>query len=64
MKIKKALDNLTKDRTTFVVAHRLSTIQNADRIAVIKDGCCAEIGTYDELMAKKGEFYQFKILQA
>ena len=63
-KIKEALDNLTKNRTTFVVAHRLSTIQNADRIAVIKDGGCAEIGTYDELMAKKGEFYQFKKLQA
>ena len=63
-KIKTALDNLTKNRTTFVVAHRLSTIQNADRIAVIKDGSCAEIGTYDELMAKKGEFYQYKKLQA
>lgn len=63
MEIQKALDNLTKDRTTFVVAHRLSTIKGADRIAVIEDGHCVEIGTYDELMARKGEFYEMRKLQ-
>ena len=62
-KIQKALDVLTKDHTTFIVAHRLSTIQNADRIAVIDKGKCVEIGSFNELMAKKGAFYQFKKLQ-
>lgn len=62
--IQEAIGNLTKDRTTFIVAHRLSTIRDADRIAVISDGVCKEIGTYDELIAKKGEFYQLKKLQS
>lgn len=62
-KIQNALDTLTKDRTTFIVAHRLSTIRNADRIAVIENGKCVEIDTYDNLMAKKGAFYKFKKLQ-
>lgn len=54
--IQEALNNLTKDRTTFIVAHRLSTIKDADKIAVIADGHCVEYGTYDELMNLKGEF--------
>lgn len=62
--IQAAIDNLTRDRTTFMVAHRLSTIKNADKIAVIKDGRCVEYGTYDELIAKKGEFYAFKEIQS
>ncbi len=62
--IQSAIDNLTRDRTTFIVAHRLSTIKNADKIAVIKDGKCVEIGSYDELIAKKGEFYTFKQIQS
>lgn len=62
--IQEALNNLTKDRTTFIVAHRLSTIKGADRIAVIADGHCVEYGTYDELMALKGEFYQMKSIQS
>lgn len=56
--IQKAIDNLSRDKTTFIVAHRLSTIRNADRIAVIKDGVCCECGTYEELCAKKGVFYE------
>lgn len=63
MEIQKAIDNLTKERTTFIVAHRLSTIKNADKIAVIHNGQCVEYGSYDELMAKKGEFYNLKSLQ-
>ena len=59
-KIQKALNNLKKGRTTFIVAHRLSTIQDADRIAVIKEGKCVEIGTYDELIKLKKEFYNLK----
>ncbi len=62
--IQTAIDNLTRDRTTFIVAHRLSTIKNADKIAVIKGGKCVEFGTYDELIAKKGEFYNFKEIQS
>lgn len=62
--IQEALNNLTKDRTTFIVAHRLSTIKDADKIAVIADGHCVEYGTYDELMNLKGEFYQMKKIQS
>ena len=61
--IQQAIENLSKDKTTFIVAHRLSTIKNADKIAVIKDGRCVEYGSYDELIAKKGEFYNFRQLQ-
>ena len=62
--IQEALNTLTKDRTTFIVAHRLSTIKDADKIAVIADGHCVEYGTYDELMNLKGEFYQMKKIQS
>lgn len=63
-KIQEALERLMQGRTTFVVAHRLSTIRNADRIAVIADGRCVEIGDYDTLMAKKGAFWKLKQLQS
>ncbi len=62
--IQQAVDNLTEGRTTFIVAHRLSTIRNADKIAVIGEGKCLEYGTYDELMARKGAFYQMKQIQS
>lgn len=62
--IQEAVDNLTKNRTTFIVAHRLSTIRNADKIAVISEGKCTEYGTYEELMEKKGEFYRMKKIQS
>ncbi len=62
--IQEAVNNLTKDRTTFIVAHRLSTIRDADKIAVISDGKCVEYGTYEELMALQGEFYQLKKIQS
>lgn len=61
--IQAAINNLTANRTTFIVAHRLSTIRNADRIAVMKDGACIELGSYEELMAKKGEYYRMQTLQ-
>ena len=61
--IKDALDRLVKDRTTFVVAHRLSTIRNADRIVVLDKGRIAETGSYEELMDKKGIFYHMESLQ-
>jgi len=62
-KIQESIENLVKDRTTLVVAHRLSTIRNADKIAVIGNGGLEEFGTYNELMDKKGEFYKLKKLQ-
>ncbi len=61
--IQKAIENMASSRTTFIVAHRLSTIRNADKIAVIGNGGCTEFGTYDELMAKHGEFYHMRKLQ-
>ena len=61
--IQTAIDNLSRDKTTFIVAHRLSTIKNADKIAVIKDGKCVEFGTFDELVKLKGEFYRFRQMQ-
>ena len=62
-KIQEALDHLTAGRTTFVVAHRLSTIKDADKIAVMEEGRCIEFGTYDQLMEKKGAFYKYRQLQ-
>ena len=62
-KIQESIEKLVKDRTTLVVAHRLSTIRNADRIAVIGNGGLQEFGTYEELMEQKGEFYKLKKLQ-
>lgn len=58
--IQTAINNLSKGKTTFIVAHRLSTIKAADKIAVIKDGVCCEVGSYDELIAQKGVFYEMQ----
>lgn len=62
-KIRVATERLVKDRTTLIVAHRLSTIKNADVIAVIGKGGLQEFGSYEELMEKKGEFYRLRQLQ-
>jgi ATP-binding cassette, subfamily B, bacterial len=62
-RIQEALNTLCHGRTTFIVAHRLSTIRNADKIAVIENGRCVEFGTYDKLMSTKGKFYELKQLQ-
>lgn len=61
--IQDALNTLIKGKTTFIVAHRLSTIRNADRIIVLEKGKIKEIGTYKELMELKGTFYQMEKLQ-
>ena len=54
--IQKSLDQLSKDKTCIVIAHRLSTVRNADRIAVVEDMHIAEQGTRDELIAKNGAY--------
>lgn len=59
--IKQALDVIIKDKTAFIVAHRLSTIRNADRILYIANKGIAEQGTHAELMAKKGLYYALNI---
>ena len=61
--IQEALDELCVGRTTLVVAHRLSTIKNADEIAVIADGRIAEQGTHEELLAKNGIYSGLYSLQ-
>ena len=59
-KIQQALNSLTETPTTFIVAHRLSTIKEADKIVVIDEGKIVEMGTYEELLAQEGYFYRLK----
>ena len=61
--IQNALSRLIRNRTTFVVAHRLSTIRNADLIVVMDHGRIAEQGTYQQLMEQKGMFYHMENMQ-
>ena len=65
MQIQASLSELSKGRTTLVVAHRLSTVKNADEILVVTDGCISERGTHDQLVAQGGLYaelyrYQFR----
>ena len=52
------MDHLMKNRTTFVIAHRLSTVRNADAIMVLEDGVIIERGNHDQLLALKGRYYE------
>ena len=56
--IQNALKNLVQGRTVFAIAHRLSTLRNANRLVVMENGKIAEIGTHDELLEKRGVFYK------
>ncbi|XP_054637383.1 ATP-dependent translocase ABCB1-like isoform X4 [Dunckerocampus dactyliophorus] len=61
--VQEALDRARQGRTCIVVAHRLSTIQNADRIAVFQGGMVAEQGTHQQLLAKKGVYHMLVTTQ-
>jgi ABC-type multidrug transport system fused ATPase/permease subunit len=61
--IQKAIENLTENKTTFIIAHRLSTVRKADKILVIEKGQIAEQGNHEQLMKKKGLYHKFYTLQ-
>ena len=63
MHIQKVMADLMKDRTTFVIAHRLGTIRDADVIMVVDKGHIIERGTHDELMAQGGFYYEMYTAQ-
>ncbi len=62
--IQEALRRLVKNRTTFAIAHRLSTLRNSDRLLVIEDGQAAELGTHEELLARGGVYHRLVQLQS
>lgn len=61
--VQAAMDAIRKDRTTIMVAHRLSTVRNADVICVLQDGTLVEMGTHDELMGRRGKYWEMVGMQ-
>ncbi len=58
VKIQQAINKLARNRTTFIIAHRLTTVQKADEILVLKEGSIIEQGYHEEVLATKGEYYR------
>ncbi|OGL41107.1 MAG: lipid A export permease/ATP-binding protein MsbA [Candidatus Schekmanbacteria bacterium RIFCSPHIGHO2_02_FULL_38_11] len=63
MMVQKALENLMRDRTTFVIAHRLSTVRKADKIIILDDGRIAESGKHEELVSRNGIYRKLHDMQ-
>jgi ABC-type multidrug transport system fused ATPase/permease subunit len=61
--IQEAIDRLIKNRTTLIIAHRLSTLRKAHKILVLENGEIVEFGTQEELMSKKGRYYDLVQMQ-
>ena len=62
--IQEAIERLIRGRTTLMIAHRLSTLKNANKIAVVDQGRIIEFGSPEELMAKKGKYYKLIQIQS
>lgn len=61
--VQQSLDNLRRGRTAIVIAHRLSTVESADQIVVLEEGKIVEQGTYEELLEKKGQLWEYHAIQ-
>ena len=62
-KVQEAIDNLVKDRTVIMIAHRLTTVKNVDKIVVLEEGSIKEIGSHEELLNKNGYYSKLYNIQ-